>query len=92
MSEGDELVGLTRAFLHAGAPSLIASLWPVDAAATRQLMVSFYARLRKTFRQTGVIDTADALRHATLDAMTVSGEPSTFLWAPFVLVGDWLRE
>jgi CHAT domain-containing protein/Tfp pilus assembly protein PilF len=43
---GDDWVGLVRAFLHAGAQNVVASLWPVDDRATAQLMGNFYAGLR----------------------------------------------
>ena len=46
MSRGDELVGLTRAFIYAGTPSVVASLWKVDDASTAQLMSSFYRNLK----------------------------------------------
>lgn len=46
-TSGDELLGLTRAFLYAGAPSVIVSLWSVDARSTHKLMLEFY-RLLKT--------------------------------------------
>jgi len=46
LSTGDELVGLTRAFIYAGAPSVVASLWKVDDASTAALMSSFYKNLR----------------------------------------------
>ena len=41
LSGGDELVGLTRAFIYAGSPSVVASLWKVDDASTAQLMAAF---------------------------------------------------
>jgi CHAT domain-containing protein len=44
-SRGDELVGLERAFLRAGVPSVVASLWKVDDAATAVLMEEFYTNL-----------------------------------------------
>lgn len=44
-TEGDELTGLIRAFLHAGTPNLIVSQWKVDDAATADLFRSFYAQL-----------------------------------------------
>lgn len=45
MSRGDEIVGLERAFLRAGVPTVVASLWKVDDAATQALMVAFYRNL-----------------------------------------------
>jgi CHAT domain-containing protein/Tfp pilus assembly protein PilF len=42
---GDELVGLSRAFLYAGTPSLICTLWPVDEVSTRILVQKFYQEL-----------------------------------------------
>jgi CHAT domain-containing protein len=46
LSSGDELVGLTRAFIYAGTPSVMASLWKVDDASTADLMGSFYRNLK----------------------------------------------
>ena len=43
---GDELIGLTRALIYAGAASVIVSLWSVDAASTQRLMVEFYKQLK----------------------------------------------
>ena len=45
-SQGDDLVGLNRAFLYAGAPTVIASLWSVNDDATAVLMAAFYRHLR----------------------------------------------
>ncbi|MGN2638619.1 CHAT domain-containing protein [Nocardia takedensis] len=55
---GDELVGLTRAFLHAGAQSLVVSLWEVDDLSTSLVMRQFYERLHRGD------DLAEALRTA----------------------------
>ena len=57
---GDELVGLLRAFIYAGAPALIASLWRVDERSTRILMEKFYQQV-----QSGV-GFAEALKRAQL--------------------------
>ena len=59
---GDELLGLVRAFFSAGAPSIVASLWAVDADATRLLMESFYDHLRERYLRDQTIDKAEALR------------------------------
>jgi CHAT domain-containing protein/tetratricopeptide (TPR) repeat protein len=82
--QGDDLVGLSRAFIHAGAASVVASLWKVSDEATVGMMRSFYRNLQ-------TMPKAEALRQAQLslakaDTMT-SSHP--YFWAPFVLVGDW---
>jgi CHAT domain-containing protein len=43
---GDELIGLTRAFIYAGTPSVLVSLWSVDEVSTGLLMTAFYRGLR----------------------------------------------
>jgi CHAT domain-containing protein/predicted negative regulator of RcsB-dependent stress response len=60
LSSGDELVGLTRAFIYAGTPSVVASLWKVDDASTASLMSSFYKNLKTKSK-------VEALRQAQLD-------------------------
>jgi tetratricopeptide (TPR) repeat protein len=87
--DGDELIGLTRAFLHAGTPSIVASLWPVDADATREIMVRFYTHLRDQYARHAIIDKADALRKAQLDIIEMKGIEASYYWAPFILIGDW---
>lgn len=57
---GDELVGLTHAFMYAGAPALVSTLWRVDERSTRILMEKFYREI-----QTG-LDFAEALKRAQL--------------------------
>jgi len=42
LSEADELVGLSRAFIYAGTPAVIVSLWTVDDASTALLMTRMY--------------------------------------------------
>ncbi len=59
---GDELVGLSRAFLYAGTPSLVASLWPVEDMSTATLMTRFYRNLK-------TMPKAEALRQAQLSLM-----------------------
>ncbi len=60
LRRGDELVGLTRAFMYAGTPSVLVSLWPVDDLSTRLLMDRFYQELTA---QQGITK-AEALRQA----------------------------
>ena len=78
---GDDLIGLTRAFLYAGAASLLVSLWPVSSKSTREFMVDFFQRLKKGD------DKAAALQQAQLHQIENYQNP--FYWAPFILVGDW---
>jgi CHAT domain-containing protein len=80
LSRGDELVGLSRAFLHAGTESVVASLWDVDDAATADLMINFHVQL-----QTGV-GRAEALRRAQLQARKT--RPNPWYWAAFELSGN----
>jgi CHAT domain-containing protein len=76
---GDELLGLVRGWLYAGAQSVVVSLWDVNDRSTASLMGRFYERLRRT------PDRAAALRDAML--ATREEEPHPYHWAPFVLIG-----
>ncbi len=78
---GDEMFGLTRAFLVAGASRVVAALWPVDDATTLHFMTDFYGGL-----QSGLLPAA-ALQQAQLRAR--DRQPHPFFWAPFTLTGRW---
>jgi len=82
---GDDWVGLTRAFLYAGTPAVVATLWSVDDRSTTQLMRRFYGHLRDS-------GGATALARAQRDVLAAAadrGQPADpFRWAAFVLVGD----
>jgi tetratricopeptide (TPR) repeat protein/CHAT domain-containing protein len=80
MSAGDEVVGLNRAFLYAGTPTVISSLWNVDDAATALLMERFYIHLRVGMGK------GKALRQAQIDVRVKYPHP--YYWASFVLTGD----
>lgn len=77
---GDELVGLARGFLCAGATSLITSLWPVRDDATAQFMVTLYTHLRAGK------PIATALREAQL--ATRRAFPNPYFWSAFAVTGD----
>ncbi len=79
VAAGDELIGLARGLLHAGAQSLILSLWDVHDTSTAEFMSAFYRRLG-----TGE-SKAEALRSAMLQLRT--SYPHCYQWAPFILVG-----
>ncbi|MDD5249415.1 MAG: CHAT domain-containing protein [Rhodocyclaceae bacterium] len=80
IESGDDVVGLTRGFLYAGASAIVASLWQVDDRATGQLMTAFYAALRSG------ADKSAALRRAQLE--TLRANPHPFFWAAFQLTGS----
>lgn len=82
---GDELIGLTRAFLYARTSSVLVSLWEVADASTAFLMRRFYTHLLN--HPDGL--KADALRQAMLDTMAEPRWAAFYYWAPFVMIGDW---
>ena len=76
---GDETLGLTRAFLGAGAATLVVSLWVVHDETTAMLMDSWYRHLRAGEER------AASLRAAQLELK--EEYPHPYFWAPFVLIG-----
>jgi CHAT domain-containing protein len=83
---GEGVMGLTRAFMYAGAPTVGVSLWSVADKSTADLMTDFYKRLLSTGEGT---TSSSALRGAQLDMISGKRYSAPFYWAPFVLVGDW---
>jgi CHAT domain-containing protein len=77
---GDGVIGLTRAFLYAGTPSVVVSQWDVSDRATALLMDRFYASLQQGESK------AAALRAAQLATRRRFAHPA--LWAAFMLVGE----
>lgn len=83
---GDELMGLSRAFLYAGAPSLILSLWKVEDRSTAVLMDRFYKALRRGESKAAALQQAQlALLRNEVDGAGDLSAP--FFWAPFQLIG-----
>ena len=82
---GEGVMGLTRAFMYAGAPTVGVSLWSVADKSTADLMTDFYRRLLAT----GDGSSSGALRAAQLSMISAKKYSAPFYWAPFVLVGDW---
>jgi tetratricopeptide (TPR) repeat protein len=80
VAPGDEVQGLSRGFLAAGVPSVVASLWSVDDVSTAALMADFY-RLLGRGRRPG-----DALRQAQRQA--ILNNPHPFAWAAFAVHGQ----
>ena len=81
---GDELIGLTRAFLYSGTKSIVVSLWSVSAVSTLKLMESFYKKIKNE-----KMSKAEALQKAQIEMMQDARYAHPFYWAPFVLIGDW---
>jgi CHAT domain-containing protein len=77
---GDELMGLARAFLGAGAASLLVSQWLVRDESTAMLMTAWYAAMQQGQGRCA------ALRAAQLQTRMAFSHP--YYWAPFVLVGQ----
>jgi CHAT domain-containing protein len=81
---GDEQLGLSRAFLAAGATSLVISLWPVEDNATNELMQRFYQHLLQGESKVQALRTAQC----SLLHQTESMYSHPYFWAAFRLVGD----
>jgi len=81
---GEGMVGLTRAFMYAGTPAVMVSLWSVSDVSTSTLMGEFYRNLIKE-----KLSKTDALRNAQLSMLGNEKFAHPFYWAPFILVGDW---
>ena len=78
LSRGDEVVGLQRAFLYAGTPAVVTTLWKVDDKATFELVRAFYTGLEGK-------GPVEALRQAQLE--TMRNFPHPYAWAAFNLTG-----
>ena len=81
---GEGIVSLTRGFMHAGSPRVVASLWNVNDAATAELMSRFYHEMI-----VNGLKPAAALRAAQLDLAKEKRYQSPYFWAAFVMQGEW---
>ncbi len=87
---GEGVMGLTRAFMYAGAPTVGVSLWSVADKSTADLMTDFYKRWLGTGAAgSPSVSPAAAMREAQIAMITGKKYSAPFYWAPFVLVGDW---
>ena len=75
-----EVIGLLRAWMFAGAPTVVVSLWKLDDRATSELMAEFYKNLKTMGR-------SEALQQAQLVMMKKYENP--YYWGAFVLYGDY---
>lgn len=83
--KGEGLVGLTRGFMYAGAPRVVASLWTVDDQATSELMRRFYEGMlgEKKMRP------AAALRNAQIAMIKTKRFNAPYYWSAFTIQGEW---
>lgn len=81
---GEDLIGLTRGFMYAGANRVVASLWKIDDRATAELMGHFYVALLGR----GMTPAA-ALRLAQLRMRKTTRWSSPYFWAAFQIQGEW---
>ena len=82
---GEGVIGLTRAFMYAGAPTVGVSLWSVADKSTADLMTDFYKRLLAPDPRSP----SSALREAQMAMISGKKYSAPFYWAPFVIVGEW---
>jgi CHAT domain-containing protein/predicted negative regulator of RcsB-dependent stress response len=82
--EGEGLIGLTRGFLYAGAPRVVATLWEVDDRTTALVMKHFYEGMLVRGQRP-----AAALRSAQAEVARTKGWDPPYYWAAFTLQGEW---
>jgi CHAT domain-containing protein/tetratricopeptide (TPR) repeat protein len=85
LQRGEGVIGLTRGFMYAGAPTVGVSLWAVADNSTAELMTGFY---RYLLEGAGT-HAPTALRAAQQDMISGKRLSAPYYWAPFVLIGDW---
>jgi CHAT domain-containing protein/tetratricopeptide (TPR) repeat protein len=83
---GEGVIGLTRAFMYAGAPTVGVTLWSVADKSTAELMTDFYRRFLSSDKPAPA---SGSMRDAQLAMISGKKYSAPFYWAPFVLVGEW---
>ncbi|MCY7376347.1 MAG: CHAT domain-containing protein [Pyrinomonadaceae bacterium] len=83
VKNGEGVYGLRRAFVLAGAESLVMSLWSVSDYATRELMTDYYKNLKQGTGR------GAALRQVQLEMLKKNGRRHPFYWAAFIQSGEW---
>ena len=82
--KGEGLIGLTRGFLYAGAPRVVATLWEIDDRTTAEVMKRFYEGMLARGERP-----AAALRAAQVAMWRTKGWDAPYYWAAFTLQGEW---
>jgi CHAT domain-containing protein len=80
---GEGVYGLRRAFVLAGAESLLMSLWPVSDYSTRHLMADYYKNLKQGLGR------GESLRQVQLQLLKRNPQLPPFYWANFIQSGEW---
>ena len=89
-NNGEGFAGLTRAFMYAGARSLLVSHWSVDSLSTQALMTAAFRNIRAG---SGAMQAVSDAERGLLGGRFNNGpyhfsRSNPFFWAPFVYVGD----
>ncbi|MFL6214354.1 MAG: CHAT domain-containing protein [Blastocatellia bacterium] len=79
---GEGMIGMSRVFIAAGAPVVVASLWPVDVFATDDLMISFHRH-----RKLEGLSASEALKSAQQDMLRNPAKRHPYYWAGFTVIG-----
>ncbi|MFA9391796.1 MAG: CHAT domain-containing protein [Prolixibacteraceae bacterium] len=84
MRTGEGVMSLSRAFLYAGCPSIVMTLWEVEDKVSAELMLNFYRYLFKGFTK------PEALRKAKIDHIKQSDplKSHPYFWQGYILIGD----
>ena len=82
--KGEGLIGLTRGFLYAGAPRVVATLWEIDDRTTSVLMKQFYESMLLRGERP-----AAALRAAQVAMWRTKGWDQPYYWGGFTIHGEW---
>ena len=82
LTKGDDVVGLTRAFIFAGTPSILGTIWSVNDESTSIFMNHFYDNLKE-------MDKFESLQLAQIKMINSENYSHPYHWAGFQLVGDY---
>ena len=82
LTKGDDVVGLTRAFIFAGTPSILGTIWSVNDESTSIFMNHFYDNLRE-------MDKLKSLQQAQIAMLRSEKYSHPYHWAGFQLIGDY---
>lgn len=82
-SKGEGVIGLSRAFIYAGAQNIMVSYWKVDDVSTAQLMIDFYT----SHLNSGCDSYSKSLQESKKKMISGEKYANPYYWAPFILIG-----